>query len=161
MAFIIMGMLLGLLLRGYFAFKANEDDSDPNAARTFFVETAQFDAETFFLLLLPPIIFDAGYNMKKARFIRNFESVLTFAFLGTLISTFIIGAIIYYGGKGLFSEQAQAGLGINFETPFDSLKFGAMISATVRAAPGVLKCYSRFSMEIRFIWGFCMGAQGA
>ena len=141
MAFIIMGMLLGLLLRGYFVFKANEDDSDPNAARTFFVETAQFDAETFFLLLLPPIIFDAGYNMKKARFIRNFESVLTFAFLGTLVSTFIIGAIIYYGGKGLFSVEAQAGLGINFETPFDSLKFGAMISATVRAAPGAVKRY--------------------
>ena len=65
--------------------------------------------------------------MKKARFIRNFESILCFAFAGTLISTFVVGAVIFYGGRALNDGSS---LGINFDTPFDSLKFGAMISAT-------------------------------
>jgi hypothetical protein len=34
-------------------------------------------------------------------------------------------------------------------------------SQTARAATGAVKRPSRFSMGIHFVWGFCMGVQGA
>ncbi|KAJ7996361.1 hypothetical protein DPEC_G00236300 [Dallia pectoralis] len=85
-----------------------------------------FDPEVFFNILLPPIIFYAGYSLKRRHFFRNLGSILAYAFMGTLISCFVIG-LIMYGCVSLMKAVGQLG-GDFFFT--DCLFFGAIVSAT-------------------------------
>jgi hypothetical protein len=57
-------------------------------------ERATFNPEIFFNVLLPPIIFHAGYSMRKKHFFDNFGAIMAFALLGTTISTVVIGESI-------------------------------------------------------------------
>ncbi|XP_068456392.1 sodium/hydrogen exchanger 6-like [Clinocottus analis] len=85
-----------------------------------------FDPEVFFNILLPPIIFHAGYSLKRRHFFRNIGSILAYAFIGTVISCFVIGLIMY----GLVSFMKAVGqLGGDFYFT-DCLFFGAIVSAT-------------------------------
>ncbi|XP_036935109.1 sodium/hydrogen exchanger 9-like isoform X2 [Acanthopagrus latus] len=86
-----------------------------------------FDPEVLFNLFLPTIIFHGAYTLNQKRFIENFGSVLTFAFMGTIISCVTIGACIY-GFTRLTVLLGQAADGEFFLT--DCLLFGAIISAT-------------------------------
>ena len=81
-----------------------------------------FDPEIFFNVLLPPIIFHAGYSMKKKYFFRNIGSIFAFAFIGTVISTFTVGGVMY-GVTQLTPNLVNV-------TFIDNLHFGALISAT-------------------------------
>lgn len=60
---------------------------------------AKFDTDLFFLLLLPPIIFEAGYNMQRRKFFSNLGAICCYAFIGTAVSAVIIAAFVYYAGK--------------------------------------------------------------
>jgi sodium/hydrogen exchanger 8 len=52
----------------------------------------QFDEELFFIYLLPPIIFNAGFQVKKKEFFRNFMAIMLFGVVGVFISFGIITA---------------------------------------------------------------------
>ncbi|XP_073726410.1 sodium/hydrogen exchanger 7 isoform X1 [Misgurnus anguillicaudatus] len=85
-----------------------------------------FDPEVFFNILLPPIIFHAGYSLKKRHFFRNLGSIITYAFLGTAISCFVIGNLMY----GVVKLMQVLGQLTDKFYYTDCLFFGAIISAT-------------------------------
>uniref|UniRef100_A0A8C0KBX9 Sodium/hydrogen exchanger n=1 Tax=Canis lupus dingo TaxID=286419 RepID=A0A8C0KBX9_CANLU len=91
------------------------------------LEKMTFDPEIFFNVLLPPIIFHAGYSLKKRHFFQNLGSILTYAFLGTAISCIVIGLIMY----GFVKAMVYAGQLKNGDFHFtDCLFFGSLMSAT-------------------------------
>ncbi|XP_040908279.1 sodium/hydrogen exchanger 6-like [Toxotes jaculatrix] len=85
-----------------------------------------FDPEVFFNILLPPIIFHAGYSLKRRHFFRNIGSILAYAFMGTVISCFVIG-LVMYGFVSFMKVVGQLGGDFYFT---DCLFFGAIVSAT-------------------------------
>ncbi|NXV15671.1 SL9A9 protein, partial [Cepphus grylle] len=86
-----------------------------------------FDPSIFFNILLPPIIFHAGYSLKKRHFFRNLGSILTYAFLGTAVSCIVIGLIMYGFVKAMLHIGQLKGWEFHFT---DCLFFGSLMSAT-------------------------------
>jgi len=89
------------------------------------LELFEFSPEVFFFILLPPIIFEAGYSLKKKAFFDNIGAITLYAMLGTIISTFIVGGLSFWVAShtGLFSSA------IDTHNPMEALLFGALISA--------------------------------
>ncbi|KAL3517490.1 hypothetical protein ACH5RR_020079 [Cinchona calisaya] len=81
----------------------------------------EFDEQLFFIYLLPPIIFNAGFQVKKKQFFRNFMTIMLFGAVGTLISF----CIISFGAKLLFASLDIGALELR-----DYLAIGAIFSAT-------------------------------
>uniref|UniRef100_F6U823 Cation/H+ exchanger transmembrane domain-containing protein n=3 Tax=Ciona intestinalis TaxID=7719 RepID=F6U823_CIOIN len=75
---------------------------------------------TFFLMILPPIIFEAGYSLHKGNFFQNFGSILIFAVFGTLVSAMFVGGGMYLMGV--------AGIAYNL-TLTECFAFGSLVSA--------------------------------
>ncbi|TVU50262.1 hypothetical protein EJB05_01628 [Eragrostis curvula] len=80
-----------------------------------------FSEDLFFIYLLPPIIFNAGFQVKKKRFFRNFMTITLFGVVGTLISF----TVISLGALGLISRLHIGELELG-----DYLALGAIFSAT-------------------------------
>ncbi|XXG54235.1 hypothetical protein AAC387_Pa03g2175 [Persea americana] len=80
-----------------------------------------FSEDLFFIYLLPPIIFNAGFQVKKKQFFRNFMTIMLFGAVGTLISF----GIISLGAMQFFRRLDLAPLDIT-----DYLAIGAIFSAT-------------------------------
>ncbi|KAL8462390.1 hypothetical protein ACS0TY_033427 [Phlomoides rotata] len=81
----------------------------------------RFDEEIFFIYLLPPIIFNAGYQVKKKQFFHNFFTIMLFGVIGVLVSSSIITT-----GSWLMFQK----LGFNGPTPRDYLGLGTIFSST-------------------------------
>ncbi|XP_063746914.1 LOW QUALITY PROTEIN: sodium/hydrogen exchanger 7 [Eleginops maclovinus] len=97
-----------------------------NVEQNDMLRKVTFDPEVFFNILLPPIIFHAGYSLKKRHFFRNMGSIITYAFLGTAISCFVIGNLMY----GVVKLMQVLGQLTDKFYYTDCLFFGAIISAT-------------------------------
>ncbi|XP_019429135.1 PREDICTED: sodium/hydrogen exchanger 2-like isoform X1 [Lupinus angustifolius] len=80
-----------------------------------------FDEDLFFIYLLPPIIFNAGFQVKKKQFFRNFLAIMLYGVLGSLISFLIVS---------LGSIQLFKMLDIDLVTVGDYFALGAVFSAT-------------------------------
>ena len=91
-------MIVGTLIALISKYIGNMNDS-----LTTFVT---FDDEMFFNIVLPPIIFSAGYNLKKRAFFKYFFYIIAFGIFGTVISFLIVSALIHFSNK------------LNFFNPF-------------------------------------------
>ncbi|ESR46427.1 hypothetical protein CICLE_v10003335mg [Citrus x clementina] len=80
-----------------------------------------FNEDLFFLYLLPPIIFNAGFQVKKKQFFKNFTTILLFGICGTVISFYLISV----GAFSIFKKMGMTSLRIQ-----DFLAIGAILSAT-------------------------------
>ena len=58
---------------------------------TAYVQEEMLSPQAFFVILLPPIIFEAGYSLHKGNFFQNLGSICVFAVVGTMISTLLVG----------------------------------------------------------------------
>ncbi|XP_041375472.1 sodium/hydrogen exchanger 8-like [Gigantopelta aegis] len=105
-AIVLVGALIGLILKLFkFGNWKNEEAFNPTI---------------FFIVLLPPIIFESGYNLHKGNFFQNIGSILVFAVFGTAISAVVVGGGIYLLG--------QADIAFKLDV-VESFAFGSLISA--------------------------------
>ncbi|XP_041455222.1 sodium/hydrogen exchanger 8-like [Lytechinus variegatus] len=110
-AVVCLGLLVGLII---LALKHT------NLSNHDFTQDEILDPTTFFLVLLPPIIFESGYSLHKGNFFQNIGSILVFAIFGTIISTLIVGGGVYLLGQAKVAYEL---------TLVESFAFGSLISA--------------------------------
>ena len=122
---LLLGVLAGFLVYAFNGFSRE---------RTHYIT---FQKEFFFLFLLPPIIFEAGFGVEVGPFFRNFGDICVFAFLGTAVSTFAVGGIMYGAGQA----------GLSYGMPMlECMLFGSLISATDPVT--VLAVFQSLKVEI-------------
>lgn len=92
-----------------------------------FANTLYFDDAVFFNFILPPIIFSAGYNLRRKSFFKYIAYIISFGIVGTIISFLIIASITYVlNSIGAFSLDQKV---INMSIQ-EILLFSCVISAT-------------------------------
>lgn len=106
-AVVLVGAMIGLVLKLFSSYGSWKNEE-------------AFPPTIFFIVLLPPIIFESGYNLHKGNFFQNIGSILVFAIFGTVISAMVVGGGIYLLG--------QMEVAYKF-TVVESFAFGSLISA--------------------------------
>ncbi|ONL95448.1 Sodium/hydrogen exchanger 2 [Zea mays] len=104
-------LFIGLGTRAVILFASSEKHS----------RVLVFSEDLLFIYLLPLIIFNAGFQVKKKQFFRNFITITLFGAVGTLISF----TVISLGALGLISRLNIGALELG-----DYLALGAIFSAT-------------------------------
>lgn len=98
-----IALLAGILIGGMFNLaKVTQDIED----------MMTFKFPIFFYVLLPMIMWFAGYTLSIRPFLLNYESISLTAFLGTALSTVIVAVIMW--GAGALGWCYQMNFGLNF-----------------------------------------------
>jgi len=105
---VVIGSAIGLILR----LSADEGDIP---------EEIGFSGTVFFLILLPIIIFQAGYSLRKREFFGQLFSILIFSIVGTVITAVTIGLILYGAGTAGWTLE----LSLN-----EAMAYASLLSAT-------------------------------
>jgi sodium/hydrogen exchanger 8 len=101
---------------------SSDDDAVGDVVNVAANQVLSFSSTTFFVALLPPIIFHSGYRLKMELFLEDFTPIISFACVGTAISTLFIALFLQI--------LVSAGLS-DFSPSFtELLTFASLISAT-------------------------------
>ncbi|VEU33583.1 unnamed protein product [Pseudo-nitzschia multistriata] len=82
-----------------------------------------FSGEVFWMVFLPPIMFNSGYELKRELFFRHLKPILSFAVFGTALSGIITGLILFGVSNLGWTDPVDANL-------LEFLTFGSLIAAT-------------------------------
>jgi len=97
-----------------------DDDGQRGDLATSLLE---FRSDVVFMAMLPPILFNSGYQLQRELFYRHIKPIILFAVLGTTLSGFVTGFTLYgvnlLGWFGDFEPRL-----------LELLTFGALIAAT-------------------------------
>jgi NhaP-type Na+/H+ or K+/H+ antiporter len=123
----IAGFFVNLTLKGTGDTTTTSSSSQAGDDATASDSVAQgllsFSPEAFFLVLLPPIIFNSGYHLRRELFFRHISPIFLLSVVGTTVSAICISCLLQ-----VFVTLGWSG---NFEPRFSELlAFGALISAT-------------------------------
>ncbi|CAB1118081.1 unnamed protein product [Ectocarpus sp. CCAP 1310/34] len=66
-----------------------------------------FNADVFFYVVLPPIIFHQGYALKKRNFFKYFHYIFSFGFLGTVIQFITITVLALYASNSQYTSMLR------------------------------------------------------
>ena len=91
----------------------------------------------FMILLLPPIIFESGFNMQKKPFFKNIGSIMVYSFLGTFIAIITSSLMFYFCGEWGWSPAFSVK---------EAFAFGSLISSTDPVA--VLAIFKEMDADI-------------
>lgn len=61
--------------------------------------SVSFNGDLFFFMILPPIIFSAGYSLRRKRFFQNIHLIMIFGIGGTIVNFLLIALGGYYFPK--------------------------------------------------------------
>lgn len=126
----LLGLLVGLVL--------------VVARKLFHPEVLQsmlsFDPSSFFVFLLPPIIFYAGLSVKKKHFFRNFFTIAGYGIVGTYVCFAIISMGLYLFLRSYLSFG-------------DCLALGAILAATDSVAALQVIHQDRFPLLYSMVFG--------
>ena len=118
--YILFGALVGVVIK-YVYYAAWSESGGGQTSRDL-IEKSIFPPTMFTLILLPPLMFDAGFRINPVRFLDNVGAIMLFAIVGSLISTFLTGVVLYGSG--------QAGI-VGMVLPLkEAFAFASLISAT-------------------------------
>ena len=81
---ILVGIVLGILFKAFYN------------KHTEMLNIVSFEPHTFFLFLLPCIMYEAGFSLKVKVFLKNIVPVMGFAVFSTIIAAFLFSVTFYY-----------------------------------------------------------------
>jgi NhaP-type Na+/H+ or K+/H+ antiporter len=129
-------------VRGMELDNYDNDDNYGNSnvnVNTLVHNVLSFSPNVFFVALLPPIIFNSGYHLRRELFFRHLQPIALLAVVGTLISTLVVATLLQtIKLMGFFNnnknnaegEQQQQQEGSFSPTMTELLAFGALLSTT-------------------------------
>ena len=93
------------------------------------------DNSLFFNVLLPPIIYEGGFSIKRQAFFRNFPAIMSTAVIGTVVATAVTGGVLYLAGSvGMVTRLSWV----------EAFLFGTLINAVDTVA--TLSCFDKLNV---------------
>jgi NhaP-type Na+/H+ or K+/H+ antiporter len=86
----------------------------------------EFDQQSFFFFLLPPIVFASAYTLQKKTFLKNIQYIFGLGILGTIIAMCVISAILLWGNEYYAAKNG----GEKWVEPEECLLLASVLAST-------------------------------